>query len=292
MPATTRTSQTAIIPVALTKTKSAAKRLFIYLLLISISIFMILPFFWMLITALKPMDEVFSIPMIIFSRNMSLDNFKSAIEKGALIRLWNTFFIAFAATALRLFFCSLAGYGFAKYRFPGRDLLFSVLIASMIVPFVITVVPLYFIMRDLGWIDTFLPLIVPGAATAFGIFFMRQYIRSIPDDLLDAARIDGCSEFKIYTKVIVPVIIPGLISLGLIFFMQVWNDFMWPQIILKSPSNQTLPVMIAQLTGPAGMTIYNLQMAVSVISIVPLIIIFLIFQKRFTSGITFGAVKG
>ena len=276
----------------LIKTKTQGKRIFVYLVLISISIFMILPFFWVLITSFKPMEEVFHIPMIIFSRNMSLDNFKAIIDKGVLIRLWNTFFIAFTATALRLFFCSLAGYGFAKYRFPGREFLFSVLIATMIVPFAIGVVPLYIMMRDFRWIDTFMPLIVPGAASAFGIFFMRQYIRSIPDELLDAARIDGCSEFRIYARVILPVVTPGLISLGLIFFMQVWNDLMWPMIILKSPGKQTLPVMLASLTGPAGMTIYNLQMAVSVVSIAPLIIIFLLFQKRFTAGITFGAVKG
>jgi len=276
----------------LIKTKTLGKRISVYLVLISISIFMILPFFWMLITSLKPMEEVFHIPMIIFSRNMSLDNYRAIIDKGVLIRLWNTFFIAFTATALRLFFCSLAGYGFAKFRFLGRDILFSVLIATMIVPFAIVMVPLYIMMVNFKWIDTFIPLIVPGAASAFGIFFMRQYIRSIPDELLDAARIDGCSEFAIYARVILPVVTPGLISLGLIFFMQVWNDFMWPLVILKSPENQTLPVMITTLTGPAGMTIYNLQMAVSVVSIAPLVIIFLVFQRRFTSGITFGAVKG
>jgi ABC-type glycerol-3-phosphate transport system permease component len=191
-----------------------------------------------------------------------------------------------------LFFCSLAGYGFAKYRFPGREFLFLVLIASMIVPFAVIIVPLYIMMVNFHWVDTILPLVIPGAASAFGIFFMRQYIRCIPDELLDAARIDGCSEFGIYGRVILPIITPGLITLGLIFFMQVWNDFLWPLVILKSPENQTLPVMIATLTGQAGTNMYTYQMAVSVISITPLIIIFLIFQRRFTAGITFGAVKG
>jgi len=276
----------------LIKTKTLDKRIFVYLLLIPTCIFMMLPFFWMLITSLKTMAEVFNVPMIIFSQNMSLDNFKVVIDKGVWIRLWNTFFISFTATVLRLFFCSLAGYGFAKFRFPGRDILFSVLIASMIVPFAVTVVPLYIMMVNFHWVDTILPLVIPGAASAFGIFFMRQYIRSIPDELLDAARIDGCSEFSIYVRVILPIVTPGLVSLGLIFFMQVWNDFMWPLVILKTPENQTLPVMIATLTGLAGTNMYTLQMAVSVISITPLIIIFLIFQRRFTTGITFGAVKG
>ena len=276
----------------LIKTKTLDKRIFVYLLLIPTCIFMMLPFFWMLSTSLKTMAEVFNVPMIIFSHNMSLDNFKVVIDKGVWIRLWNTFFISFTATVLRLFFCSLAGYGFAKFRFPGRDILFSVLIASMIVPFAVTVVPLYIMMVNFHWVDTILPLVIPGAASAFGIFFMRQYIRSIPDELLDAARIDGCSEFSIYVRVILPIVTPGLVSLGLIFFMQVWNDFMWPLVILKTPENQTLPVMIATLTGLAGTNMYTLQMAVSVISITPLIIIFLIFQRRFTTGITLGAVKG
>ena len=276
----------------LIKTKTVGKKIFVHLVLISISIFMILPFFWMLITSLKPMGEVLHVPMILFSRNMGLFNYRDVIDRGVWIRLWNTFLVSFLATVLRLFFCSLAGYGFAKFRFPGRNILFSVLIASMIVPFAVTIIPLYIMMVNFHWIDSFLPLIVPGAASAFGIFFMRQYIRSIPDELLDAARIDGCTEFAIYGRVILPIITPGLISLGLIFFMQVWNDFLWPLVILKSPEHQTLPVMIATLTGQASTVMYHLQMAVSVISITPLIIIFLIFQRRFTAGITLGAVKG
>lgn len=276
----------------LIKTKTLSKRIFVYLVLIPICIFMVLPFFWMLITSLKTMAEVFNVPMIIFSRNMGLFNYRDVIDKGVWIRLWNTFLISFSATALKLFFCSLGGYGFAKFRFPGRDILFSVLIASMIVPFAVTVVPLYIMMVKFHWVDTILPLVIPGAASAFGIFFMRQYIRSIPDELLDAARIDGCSEFSIYVRVILPIVTPGLVSLGLIFFMQSWNDFLWPLVILKTPENQTLPVMIATLTGLAGTNMYTLQMAVSVISITPLVIIFLIFQRRFTVGITFGAVKG
>lgn len=277
----------------LIKTKTVGKRIFIYLVLISLSIFMIFPYFWILITSLKTVAEVFHSPIIIFSRNMGLFNFRDAIDKGVLIRLWNTLFISFTATALRLFFCALAGYGFAKFRFPGRNILFSVLIASMIVPFAVTLVPLYIMMVNFHWIDTFLPLIIPGAASAFGIFFMRQYIRSIPDELLDAARIDGCSEFGIFTRVIIPVITPGLISLGLIFFMQVWNDFLLPLVILKTPENQTLPVMIASFFGVPGETnMYAIQMAIAVFSITPLIIIFLIFQKRVTEGITAGAVKG
>jgi ABC-type glycerol-3-phosphate transport system permease component len=136
-------------------------------------------------------------------------------------------------------------------------------------------------------------LIIPGAANAFGIFFMRQYITTISDELLDAARIDGASEFGIFGRVILPIIAPGLTSLGLIFFMGSWNNFMWPLVILKSPSNFTLPIAIRSIVGGLiGRPVFNLQMAASVISIIPLLIVFLVFQRRFVEGITAGAIKG
>jgi ABC-type glycerol-3-phosphate transport system permease component len=144
----------------------------------------------------------------------------------------------------------------------------------------------------LKWIDTILPLIIPGAANAFGIFFMRQYISTISEDIMDAARIDGAGEFTIYWRIIVPIIAPGLTSLGLIFFMGAWNAIMGPLIYLKSPENFTLPLIIRSMTSPVGRTIYDTQMAASVISIIPLLIIFLIFQRRLMEGIAAGAVKG
>jgi ABC-type glycerol-3-phosphate transport system permease component len=153
-------------------------------------------------------------------------------------------------------------------------------------------VPSFVLMRQFGWVNTFLPLIVPGAANAFGIFFMRQYISSINDELMDAARMDGAGEFGIYWRIIVPIISPGLVSLGLIFFMGAWNNYLGPLIYLKSPELFTIPLAIASFGGAVGLTNYTAQMAMSVISIIPLLFIFLIFQRRFVEGITAGAVKG
>ncbi len=148
-------------------------------------------------------------------------------------------------------------------------------------------------MTRLDWTNTFLPLIVPGAASAFGIFFMRQYISSINDELLDAARIDGAGEFAIFIKIIVPMVSPGMISIGLIFFMGSWNDFLWPLVILKKPDLFTLPIAINQMIqSMIGRPVYSQQMAAAVISIIPLMIIFLVFQRRFVQGITAGAIKG
>jgi ABC-type glycerol-3-phosphate transport system permease component len=264
-----------------------------YSLLIAVSAFMILPFIWMVSTSLKPADEIFAIPPIIISANSTLNAYRYLHEQYNILGIVrNTFVIAFGATILRLFFCALGGYGFAKFKFPGQGALFAFLLGTMVIPGAVTLVPVYIIMRDLKWIDTFWPLIIPGAANAFGIFFMRQYIMSVSNELMDAARIDGAGEFTIFWRIILPIIAPGLTSLGLIFFMGSWNDFLGPLIYLKSPENFTLPLIIRSLVGPVGRTVYDVQMAASVISLIPLLIIFLIFQRRFVEGITAGAIKG
>jgi ABC-type glycerol-3-phosphate transport system permease component len=265
----------------------------LYAVLITISLFMLLPFLWMLSTSLKLPEDVFGYPPVFFSERSTLLNYEYLLrEKNLLVIVGNTFVVALSATLLSLFFCSLGGFGFAKYRFPGRTALFSFLLATMIIPSAVTMVPNFVIMRELGWVDTFWPLIVPGAANAFGIFFMRQYISSISDELLDAARIDGAHEFGIYWRVIMPIIGPGLISLGLIFFMGSWNNYLGPLIFLKSPEKFTLPLAIFSFGGAVGLTNYTAQMAMSVISLIPLLVIFLAFQRRFVEGITAGAIKG
>jgi len=265
-------------------------------ILILISLFMILPFVWMLSTSFKPQTEIFARPPVLISSNMSLEGYRYIYDYkqtgGVLNVLKNTVVISVSYTALSLFFCALGGYGFAKYRFPGRKYLFTFLLATMIVPSAVTMVPTYVMMVKFKWVDTFLPLIIPGAANAFGIFFMRQYISTISSELLDAGRIDGCSEFGLFWRIILPIIVPGLTSLGLIFFMSSWNNYLYPVIYLKSPTLHTLPLMMLQMTGPLGFSLYREQMGVAVISIVPLMIIFLVFQRRFVEGITSGALKG
>jgi ABC-type glycerol-3-phosphate transport system permease component len=266
----------------------------LYGVLIGISAFMLMPFVWMVSTSLKSPGEIFAKPLVLIPSDASLNAYSDLLTKYNILgALKNTSIIAAGATGVSLFFCSLGGYGFAKFKFRGRNVMFAFLLGTMIIPFTVIVVPLYLIMRDLKWIDTFLPLIVPGAANAFGIFFMRQYISNISSELLDAARIDGAGEFGIYLRVVIPIIAPGLISLGLIFFMGSWNAYLWPLLILKSPTNFTLPLVIWFMNTPVGMqTTYHLQMAASVISILPLLILFLVFQRRIIDGITSGAVKG
>ena len=274
------------------KLRSVATSFVLYSFLALLSVYTILPFVWMLSTSFKPMDEVFARPPILISPNMNLEAYNYVIETGAFRALLNTVFVATTATLVSLFFCTLGGYGFAKFHFPGKKPLFGFLLTWLIIPGAIMIVPTYVIMVKLGWANSYLPLIVPGAANAFGIFFMRQYISTVNDEIIDAARVDGASEFGIYWRVIVPICSPGLTTLGLVFFMQAWNNYLLPSIYLKKAALYTLPLLQMEMTGVSGQTNYHNWMALATISIIPLLTIFLLFQRRFTEGITAGAITG
>jgi ABC-type glycerol-3-phosphate transport system permease component len=264
-----------------------------YVLVAGLSAVMIFPFLWMLTSSLKPFEEIFA-GNTFLPRHPTLDNYRSLFEQSdALGRIWNSLFIATTATVLSVFLCALGGYAFAKYRFPGRNALFGLMLASMALPFAVVMVPLFVMMRNyFHWIDTPWPLIIPGAANAFGIFFMRQYMFSVPDEMLDAARVDGASEFGIFLRIVLPTTIPGLVGLGIIFFMASWNNFLWPQAVLRSPENYTVPLMLRSLQGPPGRTAYDVLMAGSVVSLVPMLLLFLVLQRHLIAGITAGSVKG
>jgi ABC-type glycerol-3-phosphate transport system permease component len=273
--------------------KNASINVGIYVLLTGLAIYSILPFVWMASSSLKPISEIFAQPPQLITPNMSLDAFAFVFEDGIGRTIINTFVLATFFTTVTLFFSTLAGYGFSKFDFPGRKWLFRLLLAIMLVPGAVTVIPTYFIMLRLGWVDTILPLVVPGAANAYAIFFMRQYIMAVPDELLDCARIDGCSEFGVWWRVVVPIVVPGMVSLGLISFMAMWNNYLGPLIYLRSPENWTLPLYHMNLTTYiSNGRPWPEWMAVGVISVVPTLLIYILFQRRFTEGIAAGAVKG
>jgi ABC-type glycerol-3-phosphate transport system permease component len=265
----------------------------VYSVLIGFSAFMVLPFVWMVSSSLKPFQEIFAGKSFL-PQQPTLHNFASFFhQRDALRALWNSFYIATAATLLSLFLCALGGYAFAKFRFPGRSFLFGFVIATLVIPFAVVVVPLFVMMRNtFHWVDTPWPLIVPWAANAFGIFFMRQYMLTIPDELIDAGRVDGASELKIFFRIVLPVAQPALVSLGIIFFISSWNNFLWPLVVLPSPNHWTLPLLLRSLQGPPGRTPYDVLMAGSVVSTLPLLIGFLFFQRRLVAGIMAGTVKG
>lgn len=266
-------------------------RSLVHLGLFILAIFMLLPFVWTASTSVKPVSEVFHRPPIVISSHMTLDGFHNVLDRGADRAFINTLVLATISSATTLFFCTLGGYAFAKHNFPGRQLLFAFLVATMLVPPAVTIIPKYKIIVELGWIDSFLAIIVPNAATAFGIFFMRQYITRFPDELLDAARIDGCSEFGVFWRVVAPAIAPGMVSLGLIFFMAAWNNYLEPLIYLKSPEKFTLTQLMMSFQSPNGESPFRDIMAVGVISIIPLILLFFVFQRRIVEGIAAGSVK-
>jgi ABC-type glycerol-3-phosphate transport system permease component len=180
-----------------------------------------------------------------------------------------------------------------RFKLVGARPPFSIMLASLAVPFAVVMVPLFVMMRNFfHWIDSPWPLIVPGAANAFGIFFMRQYMLSVPDEMLDAARVDGASEFGIFLRIVLPTSIPGLVSLAIIFFMGSWNNFLWPSAVLRSPENYTVPLMLNSLQGPPGRTAFDVLMAGSVVSLLPLLVLFLVLQRHLIAGITAGSIKG
>ena len=263
-----------------------------YGLLTLLALMTVFPFYFMLVTSTHRTAQILSNPPPLWFGSALVQNYNDLI---AALPFWNSLgnSIAIAAihTALVLFFCSLGGYGFAKFVFPGRDGLFAFLLATLMVPGVIGLIPSFVIMRTLGWIDTWYPLIVPGIANAFGIFWMRQYINSaIPNDMMDAGRIDGAHEFRIYWNIVVPVITPALAALAILTFMGKWNEFQWPLLILKEEAKYTLPVALSTLRSLRG-TELGVQILGATGAILPILIVFLLASRQFIAGITAGAVK-
>ena len=271
-----------------------APRWVTYLVLSVICIAILIPFVWMLSGGLKSRAEIFRLPLSIVPRESNLaENWQNLLQKRPyfLRNLGNSALVAGAYTLGVLFFCSLIGYGFAKHEFPGRGLLFGVVLATMMVPSQATIIPLYLIFRKIGWMNTYWPLIIPGLAQAFGIFFMRQYISTIPTDLLDSARIDGAGEFRIYVRIVLPIIKPALATLGIITFMTSWNSYFWPVIVLTQPKMQTLQVAVTNMAGAIRVPFELIMLACTISLVIP-IIIFLLFQRYFIQGLTVGSVKG
>lgn len=274
-------------------TKEIAIRVLVYGFLIALSAFMLLPFAWLFSSSIKPVAEIFG-GSHFYPVHPTLENFRHFFQQPYAWRsIWNSFYITTCFTILSVFLCTAGGYGFAKFHFRGKWILFGFVIATLAIPWVVTLVPTFVMMRNtFHWVDTPLPLIIPAAANAYGIFFMRQFMLAIPDEIIDAGRVDGASEARIFFRLILPVARPAVLSLGIIFFVATWNNLIGPLVYLFSPRNFTLPLLVHSFQGETYRTPYDLIMAGSVVSALPLIIGFLIFQRRLVSGIMEGTVKG
>ena len=253
----------------------------------------VFPFYWLLISAFKTQPQIFASPPQWLPPTPGLKNFTDLARETNLPRaLMNSVLISGGSVALSLFLCSLAGYAFAKFPMaPGHGKLYSFVLGTMLIPGAVMLIPLFLILVRLHWVDTYASMIVPGAVGAFGIFWMRQYMAAnVPDDLINAARIDGCSEFGIYWRIALPIARPALAALGIMTLISSWNNLMWALIVLRTPQMYTLPVVIYLLQGEMR-TPYGMLMAGGLLTTLPLVIAFLLFQKQFIAGITAGAVK-
>lgn len=259
--------------------------------LLLLAIATVTPLVWMVSASLMPTGEANREPPRFFPSEVTWIHYQDLFTRLDLGRHFgNSLLVASAITLLSLLLNSLAGYAFAKLRFPGRDRLFAFLLGAMIIPAQVSMLPLFLLMKYLGLVNTWWGVILPSMATILGIFLVRQYALSIPGELLDAARIDGASEFRIYRTIVLPLLRPVLVTLAVFTFLSAWNDFMWPLIILSDDSRYTLPVALANLSGEHIMDT-ELMMAGAVLTVLPVIVMFLILQRQYIAGITMGGVK-
>ena len=268
-----------------------ARRILIYLLLAGSSMLMIIPFYWTVGTSLKLEQYVFASPPQWWPNPLTLINYINVISKIHFLRyFYNSTLVSAYITAGNVFFDTLAAYAFAKLKFPGRDKIFFIFLLVLMVPSQVNLIPMYRIMASLHWIDSYKALVIPSLTSVFGIFMMRQFLMSIPDELLDAARIDGCNEFNVFLKVVLPLAIPGIATLIILTFMGAWNDFLWPRIVINSDNLFTLPVGLAQLQMKNTSNQAQI-MAGTVLTALPMILVFLFMQRQFIEGMTAGALK-
>ncbi len=259
--------------------------------LILIALTALTPVLWMVSASLMKSGEAGTFPPPFLPKNPTLEHYRALTERLNMVRyFFNSFVIASAVTIISLLLNSMAGFAFAKYHFKGKDKLFKILLSGMVIPAQVTLLPLFLMLKTFGVVNTYVGAIIPGMASIFGIFLIRQFVMSIPDSLIEAARIDGGSEFRIYRTIILPLCKPILFTLALFTFMGTWNDFMWPLVIMTDESNYTLPVGLANLMGEHVLDL-ELMMAGSVITIIPVLILFLVFQRHYVRGIMVGGVK-
>jgi multiple sugar transport system permease protein len=255
-------------------------------------ILMVLPFIWMLLSAFKPTAEIIRTVPTFFPEAPTLENFRAILSNYSFGRyLLNSLIVSTTTSLLILFTSSIVGFVFAKIEFRGREVLFLIFLATMALPFEIIAIPLFLEMKAVGGVDRLWGLVVPFAIDIFGIYLFRQFIAAIPDDYLDAARVDGLSEWGIYWRIILPLVRPALAALAILSFLYHWDSVFWPLILISSEAKKTVPLGIILLSTQWG-TIYDLTMAASALTILPVLVVFFIFRRQFIQGIVLSGLKG
>lgn len=270
------------------KFKSILFNLLVWLLVFLVAF----PLLWMVTTSFMHAGEAASFPPPLLPKSPTLDAYHELFAGNHIeVYFFNSVILAFCATILSLSFNVMAGYAFAKLRFKGRDAMFNSLLSALIIPAQVGMMPIFLLLKTFGLVNTYAGALVPWIASVFGIFMVRQFSQSIPDEMIEAARVDGANEFQIFTKLIIPNLTPILVTLGLFTFLGSWNDFMWPLIILTDNQSYTLPVALAVLSREHVQD-SELMMAGAVITVLPVLILFLVLQKYYMRGLLAGSVKG
>jgi multiple sugar transport system permease protein len=268
-----------------------ASSLGIHTLLALGAVLTLAPLVWMVSASVMPTGEASSFPPGFIPSRITFEHYRDLFQRLSLGKAFlSSLIVATSVTICSVLLNSMAGYAFAKLRFPGRDRLFGILVLGMVIPVQVAMLPLFLLMRSLGLVNTYMGAILPTAAGIFGIFLVRQFARSIPDELLDAARVDGAGEWVIYRRLVLPLLKPVLVTLGVFTFLGTWNDFLWPLVVLTDDSKYTLPVALANLVGEHAQDT-ELMMAGSVLTVLPVLVLFLSLQRVYIEGITAGGVK-
>jgi multiple sugar transport system permease protein len=271
---------------------SRAQSIAVNSLLVLLALFALFPLVWMLSVSFMAPGEASTLPPPLLPESATLANYRELFSRAGMGRyLANSLLVACAITLLSLALNLAAGYAFAKLRFDGRDRLFRSLLGALVIPAQVAMIPLFLIMKWLHLVNTYGGVIVPAMASVFGIFLVRQYARSIPDELLEAARIDGAGEARIFATIVLPLLKPIVVTLAIFTFLASWNDFMWPLIVLSDATWQTAPVALAGLSREHVQD-NELMMAGSVVTILPVLLLFLVLQKQYIQGLLLGSVKG
>jgi len=265
---------------------------FFYVVTTAIAVIVLIPFFWMISTSLKSKGALTAVPIEWIPEEISFEGYRKVFDVFPFARtILNSAFVSVMTTVVRLGAAAMAAYAFAKMRFKGRDILFAAVLATMMIPQQVTFIPLFLVMKELQLVNTFTGLIAPSIFNAFAIFMMRQHMRTVNDAYLDAAVMDGATHRTIFVRLMLPLSAPILATLAVIAFMDAWNDYLWPLVMLTDPNKMTLPLALSKLSGQYA-TDYNTLMAGSLISIVPIVAVFLAAQKHFKAGLQVGGVKG
>lgn len=275
-------------------TKSQKRKIeaaILYPLLILMSLILLIPLLWVLISSFKPANEIFAWPITLLPKNPTLDNYVQALSRGNfLLYFKNSFIVAVSATLLTLMINVPAGYAFAKYHFKGDKILFGIVLSTMMVPLEVIMIPVFKVIVATGMYNRLLGLIIPAIASPTSVFMVRQYYMGLPDAYMEAARIDGASEFQIMTKIMIPIAKPVISVLCIMSFQWRWNDYLWPKLVINKKALHTIQLALATFSGEYSVD-WNSLLAMSIVTMLPVLIVFLTFQRYIIGGMTYGGVK-